>query len=188
MRRIFILIKRVYYLFPRALQGGSRGNQTPRCSLTGPVTQVEGFVIRVPAGWLPLCTFTSDDEKIWLSLAMIEIHRKSSPCCLLLSAFMIPAMRQREPNKHGLLPFHSFKVTLGGVLWAPTQITLDELLPSHFIYITAPHHIPRRRSRREIRRGPHTECHAAKWQRDSGGVTRVVSSMSWQRVPLSCTV
>lgn len=52
-----------------------------------------------------------------------------------------------------VLPFHSFKVTLGEVLWAPTQIILDELPPSHFLYITAPHHIPRRREGKEHSEG-----------------------------------
>ena len=51
-------------------------------------------------------------------------------------------------------PFHSFKVTLGEVLWAPTQIILDELPPSHFLYITAPHHIPRRREGKKYGEGP----------------------------------
>lgn len=84
------------------------------------------------------------------------------------------------------LPFHSFKVTLGELLWAPTQIILDELPPSHFfLYITAPHHIPRRREGKQIQRGsPHR---VVKWQGNIGGVTHIVSLMSWQCVPLFCT-
>lgn len=68
-------------------------------------------------------------------------------------------------------PFHSFKVPLGEVLWAPTQIIFDELPACHFLYITAPHDIPRRREGKKYGEGPtplngretaegwHASCH-----------------------------
>lgn len=44
------------------------------------------------------------------------------------------------------------------------------------------------RKARNTAKGPHADRHISKWHGGSRGVTRVVSSMSRQRVPLSCTV
>lgn len=176
------------------LQGGS---DAPLLLLTGwhsegVVTQVEVFVMEADAGWHTSYTFFPFLG--WSDVFVISAERNFAGKVLVpwLGSKHIydPCNATQGAESTWPLPFHSFKVTLGEVLWAPTQIILDELPPSHFLYITAPHHIPLKEGgRREIYSvGPHTERFAAKWQRNSGGVTRIVSSMSWQRVPLSCTV
>lgn len=123
---------------------------------------------------------------IWLSLTLIEIHWQSLSCSL--TECIYEPCNATEDRVKTATPFHSFKVTLGEALWAPTQITLDELPPSHFSYITAPPPYRKAARRQEIRGRPHTERRVAKWHWDSRGVTHIVSSMSWQSVPLSCTV
>lgn len=81
---------------------------------------------------------------------------------------MVPAMRHGEPNQRGgalsfslslsvwlsLSASHSFKVTLGELLRAPTQITSHDLGGGcFFLYITPPHRIPHKK------RGDPEHCH-----------------------------
>lgn len=179
MQGVFILIKRVYYLYPEFFTAGKSEDRLPRGFL------LEWHSVKAPypglcdqsshwtTCWTPTCFMTNlyACDKYW--------EKVTEPLSPTLKAFMSPAMRQEGAESTQPFRFILSKLRSASFYELPIQIILDELPPSHFVHITAPHPPQEEGGGRKARntRAPHT---APRRRRAGSEVTRhrVISVMA----------